>query len=274
VQIPIAGGRPAVQNRGMSQVEQVVRLIADVVGEDLIGAYLHGSAVLGGLRPASDVDLLAVTRRSLDEGQRRALVAGLLPISGVAVAARPVELTVVVQADVRPWRYPPTGDFRYGEWLRADYQAGVVPAAEPMPGLAVEIAVALAADHPLAGPPPARVLDPVPRESLLLASTDGIPGLLADLPHDTRNVLLTFARIWTTLATGTIVAKDTAADWALARLPPEHRPVLEHARELYLSTTYADETWSDALTARVAAHVDEVLTRIRQLQDTAEARRG
>jgi len=252
----------------MDQVEQVVRLITEVIEADLLGAYLHGSSVLGGLRPASDVDILAVTRRPLDEEQRRALVAGLLPISGATAGVRPVELTVVVQAAMRPWRYPPVGDFLYGEWLRADYQAGVVPAPAPMPGLALEVAVALAGDHPLAGPRPADVLDPVPAEFLALASVDGIPGLLADLPHDTRNVLLTLARIWTTLSTGRIVAKQTAADWALARLAPEHRPVLEFARNLYLTTTYADETWSDELKAQVTAHVNEVLTQIRRLQET------
>ena len=250
----------------IDQLEQVVQLTTDVIGDDLIGAYLHGSSVLIGLRPASDVDIVVVTRRSLDDGQRRALVAGLLPISGAAVGARPVELTVVIQAEVRPWRYPPTGDFLYGDWLRADYQAGVVPAPGPMPGLALDIAVALAGDHPLVGPRPADVLDPVPPAYLARASVEGIPGLLESLPGDTRNVLLTFARIWTTIATGTIVSKDVAADWVLARLAPEYRPVLEFARRLYLTTTYADETWSDEMQAQVGPHVDEVLAQIHQLQ--------
>jgi hypothetical protein len=107
------------------------------------------------------------------------------------------------------------------------------------------------------------VLDPVPGDLLIRAGRDGIPGLLAALSGDTRNVLLTLARIWTTAATGTVVAKHTAADWALARLPHEHRPVLEHARQLYLTTTYADETWPDELSAQVAPHVDEVVARIR-----------
>jgi streptomycin 3"-adenylyltransferase len=177
-----------------------------------------------------------------------------------------VELTVVVQAEVSPWRYPPVGDFLYGEWLRADYLAGIVPAPGPMPGLALEIAVALAGDHPLVGPRPAQVFDPVAPEGLARASVDGIPGLVEDLPHDTRNVLLTLARIWTTLATGTIVAKDAAADWALARLEPEHRPVLEFARDLYLTTAYADETWSDELKAQLEAHVEEVLAQISRLR--------
>ncbi|MFJ8505076.1 aminoglycoside adenylyltransferase domain-containing protein [Streptomyces avermitilis] len=43
--------------------------------------------------------------------------------------------------------------------------------------------------------------------------------------------MLTFARIWTTLATDQIKSK-AAADWALTLLPPEHRPALEHVRQL------------------------------------------
>src|ERR1044072_9226825 len=92
----VAVTRPGGKDRVVDQVASVVRLTAEVVGPDLLGAYLHGSSVLGGLRPASDVDILAVTRRSLGPDRRRALVAGLLPISGA---------TVVVQSEVRPWRY-------------------------------------------------------------------------------------------------------------------------------------------------------------------------
>jgi predicted nucleotidyltransferase len=64
----------AVEDRVVEHIPKVVGLVTDVIGADLVGAYLHGSSVLGGLRPASDVDILAVTRRSLREGQRRALV--------------------------------------------------------------------------------------------------------------------------------------------------------------------------------------------------------
>jgi hypothetical protein len=52
---------------------------------------------------------------------------------------------------------------------------------------------------------------------------DELPSLVADLESDTRNVLLTLARMWTTVATGRIVSKDAAAAWALERLPPSAR---------------------------------------------------
>ena len=72
---------------------------------------------------------------------------------------------------------------------------------------------------------------------------DGIPGLLAEIEDDTANVMLTLARIWTTLATGEIRPKDVAADWALERLPDAHRRVLARARAVYLGAE--PDTWDD-----------------------------
>lgn len=251
----------------MDQVQKTAELVGDVLGATAIGTYLHGSSVLGGLKPASDVDLLVVSRRRMNGRERRALLDGLLSISGSGStgAVRPVELTVVVQSDVRPWRFPPTGDFLYGEWLRDRFEAGVLPRPEPMPDLALLIATVLAGDRPVTGPPPAEVLDPVPPADLVRSSVAGIPGLLEDLDSDTRNVVLTLARVWTTLATGGIRSKDGAADWALTRLPPQRRPVLEHARKLYLTCRYSEESWSRELKAQVPSYVEAVLTEIDRL---------
>jgi streptomycin 3"-adenylyltransferase len=74
---------------------------------------------------------------------------------------------------------------------------------------------------------------------------DVIPGLLDDLETDTRNVILTLARIWTTLATGDIRPKDAAADWVTKRLPENLRAVLARARAIYLGD--APEGWDDLL---------------------------
>lgn len=249
----------------MDQIRTTVELVGGVLGPEAVGVYLHGSGVLGGLRPASDVDVLVLSRRSLHDREREALLGGLLRISGFTGGARPVELTVVVQSQVRPWRFPPVGDFLYGEWMRGELAAHGAPGPEPMPDLALLITMVLAGDHPLAGPPPARVLDPVPHADLVRASLAGVPGLLRDLDGDTRNAVLTLARVWTTLATGQIRSKDAAADWALARLPPEHRPVLEHARELYLNRRYHEEVWSAGLRARVRPHAERVLAEIERL---------
>jgi len=252
----------------MEQLDRITSLIDDVVGSKVVGVYLHGSSVAGGLKPASDIDVLVVTTESLTKDERTALTDGLMPISGPGAGERSVELTVVVQSEVKPWHYPPTTDFLYGDWMRAEIEMSGPPAPEPAPGLALTIPMTIAGNQALSGPPPAEVFEPVPPADIVRGCVDGIPSLLVDLPGDTRNVLLTFARIWSTAATGDIRSKDAAADWALDQLPPEHQPVLAHARELYLTTTYADEEpWPDSLRVQVGPHVEHVLGEIRKLAE-------
>ena len=194
-----------------------------------------------------------------------ALVEGLLDVSGARARrgpARPVELSVVVEGDVKPWRYPPSQEFLYGEWLRDTYELGGAPQPEPAPDLAILITMVLQGDTLC-------WLDPRPRSYWTRCHTTtssavliaGIPQLLGDLESDTRNVLLTLARIWTTLQTGQIRSKDAAAAWVLEQLPPEHQPVLARARAMYLDGE-DEERWAD-LTA-VHAHADYVVDAIRR----------
>ena len=133
--------------------------------------------------------------------------------------------------------------------------------ARPAPDLAILITIVLQGNAVLVGPPPARLLDPVPHDDLIRGAIAGIPHLLSDLESDTRNVLLSFARIWSTLETGQIPPKDAAAAWALAQLPPEHQPPLARARDMYVQGE--DETrWADLPAVR--AHIVYGVSAIRQ----------
>jgi len=260
----------AVAAGAQAQLDHVVHLIRGVLGDEVVGVWLYGSAVLGGLRPGSDLDVFVVTRRPTRPRERRALIDGLLPISGsraIAGPARSIELTIVAQSDVRPWRFPPTLDFLYGDWLRTEFERGDIPAPRPNPDLAVLFSMVLRGGRPLLGPPPADVFDPVPRADLERASLDVIPGLLADLESDTGNVILTLARIWMTIATGEIGSKDHAADWVLARLPEEHRAVLARARAIYLGDE--PERWDDVLAA-VQPHAEYIVQEIQSLQSASD----
>lgn len=250
----------------MGQLDQIVALLREVLGADALGAYLHGSTALDQLKPRSDLDVLAVSRRPTTSEEKRALIDRLLRMSGrgdPSGEARPIELTIVVESEIRPWRYPPRLDFLYGDWLRPAFERGdLTPWETPNPDLAPVITMIRSANRALFGPPPTEVFDPVPRGDLNRAIVDGIPGLLDDLDTDTTNVVLTFARIWTTLATGTVRPKDAAADWVLARLPEEHLPVLTRARAVYLGEL--EDDWAD-LQRRVRPHVDHVLGEIERL---------
>jgi predicted nucleotidyltransferase len=250
----VSGGG-SVDEAVTAQTEAVRRALdAALPAGTLVALARYGSAVVGGLRPDSDLDLFGVLARRLTEGEARALIRSLVPISSRAerpAGWRPVELTLVVLDEVRPWRYPPRFDFQYGEWLREDLVAGNLAPWPPVnPDVAVLLTMVRDGGSPILGPHPADLLDPVPRQDLERAMSDELPSLVADLEPDTRNVLLTLARMWTTVATGRIVSKDEAAAWALERLPPSARLALERARAGYLGSL--DDRWDDLAAARSA----------------------
>ena len=250
------------------QIDAAIDIVRDVLGEAVCAAYLYGSAVAGGLRPSSDLDILVVSNRSLSRDAQAAIIRRLLPISGqhaIQGPARSLELSIVARPALVPWRYPPSIELQYGDWMRAEFERGDLPEwPKADPDVAILVETARRASVPLFGEPIAAVLEPVPQADLVRAMRDTLPVLMPGIEEgdDVRNGLLTLARIWTTLATGEIVPKDEAASWALARLPEEHRAVLAHARAAYRGE--APEDWS-ALRPRLRPHVDYIVARINEL---------
>ncbi len=236
------------------QLDFVLDSVTGVVGRSLVGAYLYGSAVLGGLRPHSDIDVFVLLNRRTSLDQRRALVGELLQVSGrrgTRISGRPVELTMAVTGEIQPWPTNPRREFQYGEWLRDDYESGFVPKPVIDPDLAPLVATLLTASQSLIGPAAATLLDPVPNHELIEAMRSGVTGLLEDLDDDTANVLLTLARIAYTVSFGRIVSKDEAAAWALTELPADVTRSLAHARSIYLDE--ADNKWAESLDPKQTA---------------------
>jgi streptomycin 3"-adenylyltransferase len=255
------------------QTERVLRLVRDVLGLDALGAYEHGSAVLGGMQPTSDIDILVITGRLATPVEKRRLVDGLLTISARFPPPGPercVEVTVVAQPQVRPWRYPPSLDLQYGEWLRDRFERGDGSPLQAAvnPDLTTLLTIALLGNRPLLGPPPRELLDPVPAEDCIEAMVGDIDGFMDEFEQDTRNLLLRLARIWQTVVTGVIARKDRAARWAQERLPPDDRQLLERARAMYLGRQPDD--WTD-LASEARATADHMISEIRR---EAARRRG
>ena len=234
------------KHRGESRIPAMIQIEGDGalsilkerLGKSLIAVYLHGSAADSGLQPHSDVDLLAVVDRPMTAESRQDLAAELMRISGRYPSdlegRRPLEVIVFLCADLSAIRYPARCEFIYGEWLRDAYEAGAIPEPACDPELTLILAQARECAKPLLGPSASELLPAIPKDDIQRATRDALPALLEALPDDARNVLLTLARMWRTLATGDFVPKDAAALWAESLLPTQETAVLADARRAYL----------------------------------------
>jgi predicted nucleotidyltransferase len=103
--------------RPVSFAEHLAKELAVILGDELVGVYLHGSGATACFNPdRSDIDLLVVARQTLAPEQRRAVAELLLARSG---APYPIELTLLTTEQLHPWRHPTPVEFHYSEMRRA-----------------------------------------------------------------------------------------------------------------------------------------------------------
>jgi len=227
------------------QVSETLSILEKHLGETILAIYLFGSAVDGGLKPLSDIDLLVTVSVPLDDATRAALMSDLLSVSafpGTHAARRALEVTVVAQADVKPWQYPAKRQMQFGEWLREDINAGVIEPAMMDHDLAILLTKVRQHSVPLYGPAARNFFDDIPAVDVQrsLLDTLSLWNTEADWEGDERNIVLALVRIWYTAMTGDIASKDAAANWALQRLPVEYAQIVMAARDGYLGLNAED----------------------------------
>lgn len=221
----------------LQQFAAVMAVVRPTLGDSIVAAYQYGSAVQGGLRPASDLDVFVITDRPLNDEDRTQLITGLSEIFGAGLpsgAARPVEVTVAQLSSLTPWPDSPIREFQFGEWLRSEFGDGYLSPQVVGHDLAPLVMTVLAASEPIIGPDARRLLDPAPRERLVASMRAGVTQLIDELEQDTTNVLLTLCRMLFTQATGEIASKDAAADWVIDSLNLSSSRELLQARALYI----------------------------------------
>lgn len=221
-----------------AQLSQARGVIERHLGASLVAVHLFGSALDGGLRPLSDIDLLVTVSTPPNASVRQELMLELLSVSappGSDESRRALEVTVVAREAILPWRYPARRELQFGEWLRDDLVAGTFELPQVDHDLAILLTKARQHSVALVGPSAVSLFDPVPKDDLLKAFADTIAQWhqASDWEGDERTVVLALARIWYSASTGRIASKEAAADWVLLRLPAEHRAMLQDARTAY-----------------------------------------
>lgn len=221
------------------QISQVLEVIEHHLESTLLAVHLFGSALDGGLKPYSDIDLLVTVAAKIDGTTRRALSCDLLDVSafpGESEALRAVEVTIVAHDDIIPWHYPAKRELQFGEWQRKDILAGIFEPATHDSDLTILLTKARQCSIALVGPAAEELFEPIPESDLFKALTYTLKlwNSQQDWAGDERNVVLTLSRVWYSVATGWIAPKDMAADWVLRRLPVTHQPILLEARQAYL----------------------------------------
>jgi predicted nucleotidyltransferase len=206
------------------------------LGSELRAIYLTGSFAAGDFDEHSDIDVVVVTRREIDDATFRTL-------SGMHETLARLESRWAIQLEAayaapgtlrREGRIGPTlpnVERGAGQRLkRSAYDESWLVQCHELRARAI----------PLAGPPAAELVDPVTRDTLRQAMRVKLRGWAQQLSDDPSPlarrgyqsyVVLSLCRILYTLEHGDVVSKGAAACWARATTDARWHPVIDRAWE-------------------------------------------
>ena len=221
--------------------EDFVRESLRILGDNLVGIYLHGSAVMGCFNPAkSDIDLLVVVEKDMPDGTKRAFTDKTVKLSEQG-PAKGIEMSVVKREVCKPFVYPTPFVLHFSEGHRTWYRDNPEDYVKKMNGtdkdLAAHITVLRARGVCLYGVPIEEVFGEVPAEDYMDSLWYDIADAEDDIAEDTMYLTLNLARVLAFQKDGSVLSKKEGGEWGLKNLPEKYHKLLLAALSEYRGET-------------------------------------
>lgn len=232
-----AGGDPA------GALAAVRERFSAVLGDKLLGIYVHGSLAFGCYNPGvSDIDFIAVTS---DEGptqeEKALLIRALLSLDsvyfGIGDPHAGFEMSVVSERVCRNFVYPTPFTLHYSNFHRDAARRDIAAYCARVWGcdydLAAHFTVIRAAGYTLCGEAIGTMFGPVPRGNYIDSITRDIADAAENAADDPVYALLGACRTAAAISEGRVLSKRGGGEWALERFPDSFRPTIEAALRIY-----------------------------------------
>jgi streptomycin 3"-adenylyltransferase len=219
-----------------STVNNILAFYRQVLRDNLIGFYLHGSLAMGCFNPeSSDVDFLAVVQRKLTVTNKKNIIDYLLSIDNGSSPPAP-EMSIVTQDSLDNLAYPSAFELHYSNSWRERYLSGKVDWAEPRndADLVMHYLAIQRRGVCLYGRPVEEVFPEIPREMSIASlnqDLDWITERIDSLP--VTYVVLNPCRALAFLTEGILMSKKEGGEWAISHLPHEFSTLINQALMAY-----------------------------------------
>lgn len=196
----------------------VKKTVLSIISNKILGIYLHGSYVLGGLKKKSDLDFLVVVNDGLDEIEVTKIIHSMFELSGeLGSNKRYIELSILNTENLGNKDYPNRIEFIYGEWLRESFQNNIKQENQFDPEYIIMIFQALEHNKKIYGSSDLNELIPnIPYLAVLEAMYDITQSLeFENQIEDITNTILMLCRMIYTCRNQTTTSKDAAGNYIL-----------------------------------------------------------
>ncbi|QIW22147.1 aminoglycoside adenylyltransferase domain-containing protein [Bacillus thuringiensis] len=199
----------------------------EIIKDDIIGFYVHGSLAMGGFNPkSSDIDVLVVTNNSMAIETKRKLTQLFLTCSNDPF---PLEISFLNKEQLETWKHPCPFDFHYSEFWRKRYEEELSKGTNKYlngeiktdSDLAAHITITTHRGICIEGKPIVEVFPLVPRSHYISSIMGDFQECLENIEEDPIYCTLNLIRVFWYLKERIISSKQEAGNWGIASFPKE-----------------------------------------------------
>ena len=234
----------------------------EILGDNLTGIYLHGSAAMGCMNPVkSDLDLIVVVKDVPDDACKHAYMEMVTELHAGMQGKNPghagIEMSVVLKRVCDPFIYPTPFELHFSAahlaWFRKDPEDYIRKMKGTDKDLAAHFTVIRRRGKCLYGEPVEAVFGEVPAADYLDSVREDIAGAREEIASNPMYLTLNLARTLAYRTEGEVLSKKEGGEWALDNLPEKYRPLIRTALHDY--TSDADVQYDPALAEDYAEYM-------------------
>jgi len=229
-----------IENVYIELLHKFVSSSKEILGYNLTGIYLHGSAVMGCFNPEkSDLDLIVVVKDEIPEDEKRRFMDIVVELNKQA-PAKGLELSIVREEVCNPFVYPTPFELHFSVAHLNWYQSNPQDYIEKMKGtdrdLAAHFTIIYHRGQVLYGKEISEVFAPVPKEDYLDSIWGDIENAPEEIAENPMYLTLNLCRVLAYKKEGLIVSKQEGGEWGLKNVDgPAFRALIEAALKEYQS---------------------------------------
>ena len=208
-----------------------------ILGGNLTGVYLHGSAVMGCFHPLrNDLDLLVIVEEEVSLRDRLAFLKEMAALNEEA-PAKGIEMSVVRRRFCNPFVYPTPFELHFSvshlKWYREDPEDYAAKMQGTDKDLAAHFTILKKYGMVLYGEGVEAVFGEVPPQAYKDSICEDVADAVRSISADPVYMTLNLCRVLAYLREGLILSKRGGGEWGIEALPDRFHGLVRRALFCY-----------------------------------------
>lgn len=209
-----------------------------ILGDNLTGIYLHGSAAMGCFNAQkSDIDLLVVVKADMSKETKRQYMDMVVSLNERA-PEKGIEMSIVKESVCNPFVYPTPFELHFSiahlDWYKSNPEDYVERMKGTDKDLAAHFTITYHRGKTLYGKEIKEVFAEVSSEAYMDSIWADIEDAKEDIIENTMYITLNLCRVLAYKMEGLILSKQEGGEWAVKCLEkPEYKEMISEALQEY-----------------------------------------